>query len=102
MTKTAQGAIACIGCARFLARSEQLSLAAIASKMEVGKTTVWRADLQWADGNDRSASPPRLATEQRVSVEIITFSYLKHVKVIKQLLPGRTNANFPVCEVRES
>ena len=29
--------------ARFLARSERLSLAAIASKMEVGKTTVWRA-----------------------------------------------------------
>jgi len=29
--------------ARFLARSEQLSMAAIASKMEVGKTTVWRA-----------------------------------------------------------
>lgn len=29
--------------ARFLARSERLSMAAIASKMKVGKTTVWRA-----------------------------------------------------------
>jgi len=29
--------------ARFLSRSERLSMAAIASKMEVGKTTVWRA-----------------------------------------------------------